>query len=139
MDEDKKKEKNTEYVDTTPQKPTVLIVEDDSVLKNMYMQKLKSDGYDVYGAADGTDGLAVFEKEKIDLILTDIMLPKMSGTEFLAKIRKTKKGKDLPVIAWTNLHDEDVENKVRDLGVKEFLMKGEISLDQVSEVVKKYL
>jgi DNA-binding response OmpR family regulator len=138
MDEDGKKEE-VESSSANSKKLAVLIIEDDSVLKNMYMQKLKSDGYDVYGAADGTDGLVIFEKEEIDLILTDIMLPRMSGTEFLEKIRKTKKGKNLPVIAWSNLHDEEEEKKAVKLGVKEYLAKGTLSLEQISEVVKKYI
>jgi len=139
MDEDKKREENTESTNEASKKPAVLIVEDDSVLKNMYMQKLKNDGYDVYGASDGNEGLEIFNKEKIDFILTDIMLPKMSGTEFLAKIRKTKRGKNLPVVAWSNLQDEEEEKKAHELGVKEFLIKSTLSLEQISEVVKKYV
>ena len=139
MDEDKKKEEKIESTSEASEKPAVLIVEDDSVLKNMYMQKLKNDGYDVYGASDGNEGLEIFNKEKIDFILTDIMLPKMSGTEFLAKIRKTKRGKNLPVVAWSNLQDEEEEKKAHELGVKEFLIKSTLSLEQISEVVKKYV
>lgn len=116
----------------------VLIVEDDSILRNMYVQKLKGAGYEVLGARDGEEAFEIFQKEKVDLVLTDIMLPRVSGTEFLEKLRKVKKGKNIPVIAWSNLQDEEEKEKALKLGAKEFLHKGSLTLDQVLDVVKKY-
>lgn len=139
MDEDKKDTATQKPEHSSTSKSTVLIVEDDSVLKKMYEQKLTSDGYNVFGAADGESGFEIFNSENIDFLLTDIMLPGISGVELLEKIRATTKGKNLPVVAWSNLHDEEIEKKAFDLGVKEFLAKGSLTLDQISEVVKKYI
>ena len=120
-------------------KKTVLIIDDDTVLLNMYKQKIISSGYNVVTSIDGEEAFDVFQKEDVDLIICDIMLPRVSGIEFLEKIRKTKKGKNLPVIAWTNLKDTEVKEKAMKLSVKEFLIKGSLTLDQVVETVKKYL
>ena len=135
------KEEDVVQTATTAEKKkyTILIIEDDSVLKNMYSQRLEIEGYQVFGALDGEEGLAIFKKEKIDIIVTDIMLPRMSGIEFLEKLTKTKKGKQVPVIAWSNLADEEAKEKALALGAKEFLQKGGMGLDELTEIVKKYL
>lgn len=120
-------------------KKTILIVEDDQVLMKMYVQKLTSVGYNVLTAIDGEEAGDVFKKNKIDLVITDIMLPRVSGIEFLEKLRKTPKGKKVPVIAWSNLAREEDKNRVVDLGAQEYIVKGTLSLEQMAETVKKYL
>jgi two-component system sensor histidine kinase and response regulator WspE len=120
-------------------KKRILIIEDDSVLRKMYSQKLLTDGYEVVGAADGVDAMDIFKREDFDLVITDIMLPGMSGNEILEKIMSTKKGKKIPLIAWSNLPKDDDKNKAIELGAKEYLEKGKLTLEDVSETVKKYL
>lgn len=120
-------------------KNTLLIVEDDKVLLKMYTQKLSSEGFEVINANDGREALEKFQKEKIDLVLTDIMLPKMSGIEFLQEMRNTKKGKDIPVFVWTNLALEQEKKQAMSLGANEYLVKESQSLDEVVKLVKKYL
>lgn len=118
---------------------TILLVDDDTVLRNMYEQRLKIDGYKIFCAGDGEEGYEVFQgNEGIDLLITDIMLPRVSGTELVEKIRKTKKGKNLKIIAWSNLANEEEKEKLIKLGVLEYLVKSVLSLDQLSETVKKY-
>jgi DNA-binding response OmpR family regulator len=118
---------------------TILLIEDDTVLRNMYEQRLKMDGYSILCAGDGEEGFRMFQENEIGLLVTDIMLPRMSGTELVEKVRKTKKGADLKIIAWSNLANEGEKNKLLDFGVSEYLVKSAISLDQLSETVKKYL
>ena len=126
---------------TTPvaSKYKVLIVEDDVVLLKMYEKRLLADGYQILTAADGQEALDIFNKEKLDLILTDIMMPKVSGIELIEKVRTAKKGKTIPIIALSNLSFEEEKQQALSLGVNEYLVKGTLTLEQVSETVKKYL
>lgn len=117
----------------------ILLADDDLVLQKMYSRRLAADGHRIFLVTDGEEAFAIFEKENIDLILTDIMMPRVSGVEFIAKVRKTNKGKNIPVVAWSNLDQEDEKKKLESLGVNEYLLKGSLTLEQVSETVKKYL
>ncbi len=118
---------------------TILIVDDDAVLLKMYSQQLSASGYKVLNAMDGDEGLRVVNAEKVDLIISDIMLPRLSGTEFIEKLSKDKKLKNIPVIAWSNLPDETEKEKVLKFGAKEYIVKNSLSLDSLVEIVKKYL
>lgn len=119
---------------------SILIVEDDPVLLKMYTEKFTFEGFRVVVARDGEEALRIaLSSEKIDIVLLDIMLPKMSGTDFLENLRKEQKGKDIPVIALTNLAEEDERQKAINLGVKEYLVKAMQTPEQVVEKIKKYL
>jgi len=118
---------------------TILIVEDDQVLMKMYTQKLVSEGFKVLNAVDGEEAFAVFVKEKIDLIITDIMLPRVSGIEFLQKIRVTPKGKNVPVIVWSNLMLEEEKKQALALGANEYVVKGQLKLEDMAALVRKYM
>ena len=115
-------------------KPTILIVEDDPVLL-----KLGFDGFGVLTAKDGEEALQISQTETINMILLDIMLPRMSGTDFLEKFRTTAKGKTVPVIALTNLAEDAERQRALDLGVKEYLVKAMQTPEQVVQTIKKYL
>ena len=123
------------------QKPlqVILIVEDDPVLLKMYTEKFSFEGFKVLNAKDGEEALKMALSEPIDIILLDIMLPRMSGTDFLEKFRESTKGKDLPVVALTNLTEESERQKALKLGVKEYLVKAMQTPEQVVEKIKKYL
>ena len=118
---------------------TILIVEDDPVLLKMYTEKFTFEGFDVLNAKDGEEALKVSLAEKVDMILLDIMLPRMSGTDFLEKLRQDTKGKNIPVVALTNLAEEDEKQRALKLGVKEYLVKAMQTPEQVVEKIKKYL
>ncbi len=119
--------------------PTILIVEDDPVLLKMYTEKFAFEGFRVLNARDGEEALEISEKESIDIILLDIMLPKMSGTDYLEKFRQIPKGKNVPVVALTNLAEEDEKERALKLGVKDYLVKAMQTPEQVVQTVKKYL
>lgn len=119
--------------------PTILIVEDDPVLLKMYSEKFTFEGFGVLNARDGEEALKVATTQKADIILLDIMLPKMSGTDFLEKFRPTPNGKTTPILALTNLAEEEEKQKALGLGVKEYLVKAMQTPEQVVEKVKKYL
>ena len=117
----------------------ILIVEDDPVLLKMYTEKFGFEGFKVLNAKDGEEALKLSLLEKIDIILLDIMLPRMSGTDYLAKFRQNEKGKNVPVVALTNLAEEEEKQKALKLGVKEYLVKAMQTPEKVVETIKKYI
>jgi len=119
--------------------PVILLVEDDPVLCKMYSEKFKFEGFSVLTAVNGEDGLKVALSEKIDIILLDLMLPRLSGTELLAKLREDPKGKNTTVIALTNLAEQEEKDKATQLGVKEYLIKAMQTPEEVVNKVKSYL
>jgi len=122
----------------TADKKVILIIEDDPVLLKMYSEKFIFEGFDVIPAHDGVEALEKAKKENADIILLDIMLPRMSGTDFLAEFRKDPKGKDVPVVCLTNLAEDEEKKKAMDLGVKDYLVKAMQTPEQVVQKIKKY-
>lgn len=112
----------------------IMIVEDDPVLLRMYTEKFTFEGFRVLPARDGEEALAVASKDNVDVILLDIMLPRMSGTDFLERFRKDAKSKDVPVIALTNLATSEEREKALKLGVREYLVK---AMQTPEDVVEK--
>ena len=130
------KNQNQFQVSTDVNQTTILIVEDDPVLLKMYSEKFTFEGFKVLNAKDGEEALKVATSENPDTILLDIMLPRMSGTDFLEEFRKTPKGKNVPVIALTNLTEEAEKQRALKLGVKAYLVKAMQTPEEVVEKVK---
>ena len=120
-------------------KKVILLIEDDPFLVGMYRDKLVSEGFEVIVAEDGFIGLNEATTKQIDLILLDILIPKLSGIGLLARLKQDEKGKNIPVIALTNLSDSTNEEKVRNYGVRDYLVKSDHTPSQVVEVIRKYL
>ena len=120
--------------------PTILIVEDDPVLSKMYSEKFKFEGFKVITAANGEDGLKLaISGEKLDMILLDLMLPRLSGSELLAKLRLDTKRADTKVIALTNLAEQEEKKKMTELGVLDYLIKAMQTPEEVLKKVKSHL
>lgn len=119
--------------------PTVAVIEDDNGLSEIYQVSLKSEGYQVVTAIDGEAGLALVQQQKPDLVLLDIMMPKMSGDQVLTEMRKTEWGKDIPVIIMTNISEAEIPNNLRQLSYEALLIKANNSPSQIIELVKKVL
>jgi DNA-binding response OmpR family regulator len=119
-------------------KKHILVVDDDPLISRMYEHKLTADGYDVDTAPDGKIALEKISSKKPDLILLDVMMPKLNGVETLKEIKADKKFSKIPVIFLTNLTDnaEDVKN-AKELGALDYLVKADTSLKQLSERVAK--
>lgn len=117
-------------------KKKILIVEDEQVLKITLKKKFLKDGFDIVEASDGEEGLEVAEKEKPDLILLDIVMPKMDGMTMLRKLRQRKFGKEMPVILLTNLADTDEVNRAMELNVFDYLVKSNWDIEDVIGKVK---
>ncbi|OIP23190.1 response regulator [bacterium CG_4_10_14_0_2_um_filter_33_32] len=120
-------------------KEKILIVEDDKSLREMYQLRLSLNGYDVLEASDGEEGLDVAIKEKPDLILLDIMMPKMSGMDVLDILKSTPETKDIPIVVLTALAEENVKAKGLVYGAEDFLIKSQIMPGQVVEKIEKVL
>ena len=117
-----------------PETKTILLVEDDEFLAELYATKLNLEGFEVLLAADGEKGLKMVKESKPDLVLLDIILPKMDGFEVLANMQQDQTVKNIPVILLTNLSQKDEVKRGLDLGAKDYLIKAHF---MPSEVVKK--
>ncbi|OGY46098.1 MAG: hypothetical protein A3A24_03710 [Candidatus Buchananbacteria bacterium RIFCSPLOWO2_01_FULL_46_12] len=118
---------------------TILIVEDDKFLAKMLGRNLESHHYQVVQAINGKEGLVKASQGNIDLILLDIMLPDIDGFDLLETIKNDEKTKRIPVIIISNLGQPEDIQQGKSLGAKDYLVKSDLSLDQVVEKVRKNL
>ncbi len=117
----------------------VAIIEDDQAISQMYRIKFEAEDYEVETADNGKLGLELAEKMKPDIILLDLMMPEMTGDQMLIALRKTDWGKNIPVIILTNMGEQEAPPILRELGVKRFILKAEMTPRQVAEMVKAEL
>ena len=125
---------------TTPTKQkkiNILLVEDDTFLGGIYSTKLKNEGFNVIHAADGVAGLAMAKEMKPQLILLDILMPKMDGFEVLQELKKDPLTKEIPVIMLTNLGQNEDVDKGLQLGAVDYLIKAHfVPVDTVARIKK---
>lgn len=119
--------------------PKILLVEDDEMLHGMYTQKFKNQGYEVVSAFNGAEGVELSEKEKPDLILLDVIMPKMDGFVALKKIRKNEVTAGIPVILLTNLGQEEDVKKGKELGANDYFIKANHTPQEVVDKVHSVL
>ena len=119
---------------------TIFIIEDDLFLQGLEATKLKKEGYEILTAASGKDvSVIVSKKPKIDLILLDIMLPDMDGFQILQMIREDQAYLNTPVIIFSNLSEEKDIEKSKDFNVKEFMIKSNFNLDELTVKIKEMI
>lgn len=117
----------------------ILLVEDDSNLREIYGARLEAEGYTVAVAADGDEGLAVAVKERPDLIIADVMMPKISGFDMLDILRSTPETKDVKVIVMTALSQEEDRERGEKLGADKYFVKSQVVLEDLVASVKELL
>lgn len=117
----------------------ILIVEDDENLAEALSISLKEEGFNIFKASDGLEGLSLAEKNKPDLILCDISMPKMDGITMLAELRKNDWGKEIQVIMLTSFSDQQNISEALKHSVFSYLVKSDWDLEQIVEEVKKKL
>lgn len=122
-----------------PEKNKILIIEDELALLKILVEKFTREGFVVVQARDGLEGLEVAKKETPDLILLDVMMPKMDGLTMLGILRKEVWGKNLPVIMLTNLSDAKKVHEAMESGVYTFLVKTDWHINDVVAKVKETL
>ena len=118
---------------------TVLIVEDEAILREAYAIVLSSHGYRVSTAANGLLALNELEREVPDLILLDMLMPVMNGEQFLTKSSVLKKHKTVKVIVYSNLSDRETVERLMQLGIHEHILKSSMAPSQLTTYVEAAL
>lgn len=117
----------------------VLLVEDDQSLQEIYGVRLQHEGYRVFTASDGEEALATALKERPDLILSDVMMPKISGFDMLDILRTTPEIKNTRVIIMTALSSDDQRARGEALGADMYLVKSQVGIEDIIQAVKTVL
>lgn len=117
-------------------KAKILIIEDDEMLANLYAEKFKNEGYEVFSSNNGLDGINLADAEIPTIILLDIIMPKMDGFMALKKLRKNEKTKNIPVILLTNLGQEEDVKRGKALGADDYFIKANHTPSEIVAKVK---
>ncbi|MDO4398708.1 MAG: response regulator [Candidatus Saccharibacteria bacterium] len=117
----------------------VMVVEDDASLREIYGIRITAEGYDVVSAGDGEEALAMAVREKPDLILSDVMMPKISGFDMLDILRTTPETASIKVIMMTALSAEDQRQRGERLGADRYLVKSQVGIEDVINAIHEVL
>lgn len=117
----------------------ILLVEDDKSLREIYGVRLLAEGYDIVSAGDGEEALAMAIKERPELIISDVMMPKISGFDMLDILRSTTETRDIRVIMMTALSSDDQRARGEQLGADRYLVKSQVGIEDVVRTVHEVL
>ena len=117
----------------------IMVVEDDASLREIYSIRITAEGYDVVSAGDGEEALAVAVREKPDLILSDVMMPKISGFDMLDILRSTPETAKIKVIMMTALSADDQRARGERLGADRYLVKSQVGIEDVVNTIHEVL
>jgi len=117
----------------------IMLVEDDNNLREIYEARLLAEGYEIVSAKDGEEALALAVKEKPDLIISDVMMPKISGFDMLDILRSTPETKNTKVVMMTALSQADDKKRAEKLGADRYLVKSQVTLEDVARVAREVL
>jgi len=120
-------------------KKKILLVEDDTALRNVLGDKLNLEDFTVLEAKNGEEGLIVALKDKPDIILLDIIMPKMNGVEMLKKLREDQWGRTVPVLLLTNDSDPEHIRETLKVNASDYLIKADWQLDDIVKKIKETL
>lgn len=114
---------------------TILVVEDTDLLRTIYADKLTSDGYNVITASDGLEALSALRAQLVDLVLLDLIMPRMSGLEALEAIKADPRTRNIPVLILSNLGQESDVQRGIEMGAIDYLIKNEARPADVAEKI----
>lgn len=117
----------------------ILLVDDDLTLREMYDERLKSEGFDIIQASNGEEALAKAHDSKPDIILLDVMMPKINGFDVLKQLKADEDTKDIPVIILTALLQEVDRNQGKKLGASDYIVKSETMPGEIIAKIKAVL
>ncbi len=117
----------------------ILLVEDEKIMINLLEKKLIQEGYDVRVAVNGEEGLKAMREEKPDIVLLDIIMPKMGGFEVMEEMGKDPVLKEIPIVIISNSGQPVELDKAKELGAKDWLIKTEFDPQEVVEKVEKQI
>ena len=118
-------------------KPSILVVEDEAVLRGLLVTTLRAEGYIVYEAENGKEGLKIAVKYRPRLILLDIIMPEMNGIDMLRYLREDEWGKSASIVLLTNLGDRESVENAKEFDVEEYLVKSDWSLDELAQRIEE--
>ena len=116
-----------------------MLVEDDNNLKEIYGERLQAEGYEIVTAGDGEEGLSTAIKERPDLIISDVMMPKISGFDMLDILRQTPETMNTKVIMMTALSQAEDKERAEKLGADKYLVKSQVTLEDLARAVHDLL
>lgn len=114
----------------------ILVVEDEEILLTALSEELKQEGFEVVGAKDGVEGVAKAASEKPDLVLMDLVMPKLDGLGALKQMKESPATKDIPVVILTNLSDYDKISDALGMGAMDYLVKANYRLEELVGKIK---
>lgn len=121
-------------------KKIILIIEDNEPLRQILKDKLENSDFKVFAVGTGERGISLIKKEKLDLIILDLMLPKMSGEQVLKKMNETGLIKKIPVLVLSVKGDDaNINNCIKNLGASGYLTKSDYTLKGIVSKIKKIL
>ena len=116
-------------------KGNILIAEDDAVLRNLYVKKFSTEGYDVRTAEDGEQAVALVHQQKPDLLICDIHMPKMDGFQVLQAFPRQNRG--FAVIMLTNFDQSDFKLRAQELGADDYFVKKDMTIKSLVTMVER--
>lgn len=117
----------------------IMVVEDDAALREIYSIRITAEGYEVVSAGDGEEALAMAVREKPTLILSDVMMPKISGFDMLDILRATPETAGIKVIMMTALSSDDQRQRGERLGADRYLVKSQVGIEDVVNAIHEVL
>lgn len=118
---------------------TILLVEDEPILSNLLCQRLEKEGFKVVAAHDGEEALEVLKSVKPDLILLDVILPKISGFELMERLKEGPEFQKAPIVIISNLGQENDMEKGQALGAVGYFVKAKMSIEELVGKVRDFL
>ena len=116
-----------------------MVVEDDAALREIYSIRITAEGYEVVSAGDGEEALAMAVREKPNLILSDVMMPKISGFDMLDILRSTPETAGIKVVMMTALSSDDQRQRGERLGADRYLVKSQVGIEDVVNTIHEVL
>lgn len=117
----------------------ILLIEDENLLSEMYINKLKKARFKVFSAFNAEQGFKLALEEKPDLIILDVILPKKTGIEFLEELRADKETSSLLVVVLSNYDNPNARKKARQLGALDYLIKTDLTPSALIKKIKQYI
>ena len=126
-------------MDASVKTKKVVVAEDNPSLSDIYKVRLELLGYSCFVAHDGVEALNIIEQELPDLVLLDIMMPKLAGNQVLERMRASEWGKNIKVLIISNINEADAPAGIRGMGIEGYAVKANLSKNQLDQLVDNIL
>lgn len=117
----------------------ILIIDDDDMVRETYLQVFRERGFEAVGAKDGVEGIDLATKNKFDVILTGIIMPRMDGFQLISALRKNIETKDIPVAIISHLGREEDRKRAKELGIEHFIVQGTMAPREIVDNLKSLI